>query len=73
MYSTTSLEHCNAGLESHNDLVRFGLRPELHPKLRPNGKHYLPPTSYSVEEKKHSVNVCMGCKYLHVSRPTSAN
>jgi hypothetical protein len=42
------------GLKSCNDLVQFGLRPELHPKLRPNGKHYLPPASYSltVEEKK---------------------
>jgi hypothetical protein len=41
-------------LKSHNDLVQFGLRPELHPKLRPNGKHYLPSASYSltVEEKK---------------------
>jgi hypothetical protein len=32
----------NDGLKSLNDLVQFGLRPELHPKLRPNGKHYLP-------------------------------
>jgi hypothetical protein len=42
-------------LKSHNDLVQFGLRPELHPKLRPNGKHYLPSASYSltVEEKKN--------------------
>jgi hypothetical protein len=49
-------------LKSRNDLVQFGLRPELHPKLRPNGKHYLPhpPTSYSltVEEKKAL------CQYL---------
>jgi hypothetical protein len=42
------------GLKSRNDVVQFGLRPELHPMLRANGKHYLPPTSYSltVEEKK---------------------
>jgi hypothetical protein len=26
-------------LKSHNHLVQFGLRPELHPKLRPNGKY----------------------------------
>jgi hypothetical protein len=41
------------GLKSRNDLVQFGLRPELHFMLRPNGKHYLPPASYSliVEEK----------------------
>jgi hypothetical protein len=42
------------GLKSRNDLVQFGLRSELHPMLRVNGKHYLPPSSYSltVEEKK---------------------
>jgi hypothetical protein len=42
------------GLKSRNDLVQFGVRPVLHPILRPNGKHYLPPASYSlaVEEKK---------------------
>jgi hypothetical protein len=49
------------GLKSHNDLVQLGLRPELHPKLRPNGKHYLRLASYSltIEEKKHFVNACM--------------
>jgi hypothetical protein len=42
------------GLKSCNDLVQFGLRSELHPMLRFNGKHYLPPASYSliIEEKK---------------------
>jgi hypothetical protein len=42
------------GLKSCNDLVQFGLRPELHHILRPNGKHYLPSATYSltVEEKK---------------------
>jgi hypothetical protein len=42
------------GLKSRNDLVHFGLRPELHPILRLNRKHYLPPASYSltVEDKK---------------------
>jgi hypothetical protein len=41
------------------------LRLELHPKLRPNGKHYLPPTSYSltVEENKPSISACVRCKY----------
>jgi hypothetical protein len=64
------------GLKSRNGLVQFSLRPELHPKLRSNGKHYLPPASYSltVEEKKnHSVSACMGCEYPQVSRPTSPN
>jgi hypothetical protein len=51
-------------LKSRNDLVQFGLRPELHPKLRPNGKHYLPPTSYSpiVEEKKASCQCLRGVR-----------
>jgi hypothetical protein len=42
------------GLKSCNDLLQFGLRPELRPILRLNGKHYLPLASYSliVEEKK---------------------
>jgi hypothetical protein len=31
------------GLKSCKDLVQFGLRPMLHPMLRPNGKHYQPP------------------------------
>jgi hypothetical protein len=53
------------GLKSRDDLVQFSLRSELHPKLRLNGKHYLPPASYSltVEEKKHSINVSVGCEY----------
>jgi hypothetical protein len=62
-------------LKSHNDLVQFGLRPELHPMLRPNVKHYLPPVSYSltVEEKKYSVSACVGCEHPHVFHPTSPN
>jgi hypothetical protein len=42
------------GIKSRKDLVHFEIRPELHPEDRPNGKHYLPPASYSLtpEEKK---------------------
>jgi hypothetical protein len=42
------------GLKSRINLVQFDLRPELYPILRPNGKHFLPPASYTltVEEKK---------------------
>jgi hypothetical protein len=52
------------GLKSRNDLVQFDLRPKLYPMLGTNGKHYLPATSYSqtVEEKKHSVSVYVGCE-----------
>jgi hypothetical protein len=61
--------------KSCNDLVQFGLRPELHLMLGANGKHYLPPASYSliVEEKKHSVSANVRCEYPQVSRTTSAN
>jgi hypothetical protein len=40
-------------LKSCTYLVQFELRPELHPIFRPNGKHFLPPASYTpiVEEK----------------------
>jgi hypothetical protein len=63
------------GLKSHNDLVQFDLRPELHPMLRSNGKHYLHPASYSlkVEEKKYSVSAYVGCEYPQISHPTSVN
>jgi hypothetical protein len=42
------------GLKSCIDLVQFDLRLELHPILRSNGKHFLPPASYTltIEEKK---------------------
>jgi hypothetical protein len=41
-------------LKSRIDLVQFELRPELHPILKPNGNHLLPPASYTliVEQKK---------------------
>jgi hypothetical protein len=64
------------GLKSRNDLVQFGLRSKLHPMLRVNGKHYLPPSSYSLtveEKKKHFVSACVGCEYPQVFHPTSAN
>jgi hypothetical protein len=49
-------------MKSHIDLVKFGLRLELYPKLRSNGKHYLPPAIYSltVEEKKASCQCMRG-------------
>jgi hypothetical protein len=47
-------------LKSHNDLVQLGLRPEFHLMLRPNGKHYLPPASYSqIVEEKNILSVPM--------------
>jgi hypothetical protein len=42
------------GLKSCTNLVQFELRLELHHILRHNGKHFLPPASYTqtVEERK---------------------
>jgi hypothetical protein len=63
------------GLKSRTDLLQFELRPELHPILRPNGKYFLPSTSYTLtaEEKRYFINACVRCEYQWVSRPTSAN
>jgi hypothetical protein len=36
------------GLKSRNDLVQFGLKPELHPKLRPNEKNILSMLAWGV-------------------------
>jgi hypothetical protein len=53
-------------LKSRNDLIQFGLRLELHPILRSNGKHYLPSASYSltVEEKKAFCQCLCGSRVL---------
>jgi hypothetical protein len=61
------------GLKSRNDLVQFGLRPELHPILRSNRKHYLPPASdlLTVEEKETFCQCLRGVRV--VSHPTSPN
>jgi hypothetical protein len=48
------------GLKSRIDLVQFELRPELHPISRPNGKYFLPPTSYTLTaEKKKTFRQCL--------------
>jgi hypothetical protein len=60
------------GLKSRTDLVQFELRPELHPILRPNGKHFLPSASYTltVEEKKA---FCQCLRGVRVSTGFSSN
>jgi hypothetical protein len=52
------------GLKSCIDLVQFELRPELHPILKPNGKHFLPLASYTltVEEKKRFCQCLRGVR-----------
>jgi hypothetical protein len=36
------------GLNAHTDLQALGIREELHPQERPNGKVYIPPSSYTL-------------------------
>jgi hypothetical protein len=60
------------GLNAHKVLQAIGIREELHPQERPNGKVYLPPASYTLtNEEKRAI-----CKCLHrIKVPTgfSAN
>jgi hypothetical protein len=45
------------GLNTRKDLQALGIREELHPQERPNGKIYFPPAINTVtnEEKKSNV------------------
>jgi hypothetical protein len=48
-------------LSACRDLVQMGIRPELHPVLRPNGKFYLPLVAHTLtREEKRAF-----CKCLH--------
>jgi hypothetical protein len=48
------------GLNTCKDLQALGIREELHPQERPNGKVYLPPANYTLtNEEKRAI-----CKYL---------
>jgi hypothetical protein len=48
------------GLNAHKDLQALGIREELHPQERPNGKTYLPPASYThTNEKKRAIYKCL--------------
>jgi hypothetical protein len=59
-------------LKSHNDLVQFDLRPELHPILRSNEKHYLPPASYSLPVKEEKI-FCQCLRGVRVPMGFSSN
>jgi hypothetical protein len=43
------------GLNIRKDLQVFGIREELHPQERPNGKIYLPPASFTLTNKEKKV------------------
>jgi hypothetical protein len=57
-------------LKSRTDLVQFELRPKLHPISRPNGKYFLPTTSYTLTKKKAS---CQCMRGVQVSTGFSSN
>jgi hypothetical protein len=47
------------GLNARKDLQFLGIREELHPHERPNGKVYLPPTSYTcTNEERRAICKC---------------
>jgi hypothetical protein len=43
-------------LSARRDLQKLGIRPQLHPQERLNGKYYLQPTRFTLtlEKKKYS-------------------
>jgi hypothetical protein len=48
------------GLNARKDLQVLGIREELHPKERLNGKVCLPPTSYTLtNEEKRAICKCL--------------
>jgi hypothetical protein len=48
------------GLNAHKDLQVLGIRNELQPQERSNGKFYLPPASYTLtNEEKRAICKCM--------------
>uniref|UniRef100_A0A0A9APV2 Uncharacterized protein n=1 Tax=Arundo donax TaxID=35708 RepID=A0A0A9APV2_ARUDO len=54
------------GLKSHKDLEHLGIRLEPHAEEKPNRKHYLPQSSYSLttEEKREFYKCLRGAKVL---------
>jgi hypothetical protein len=59
-------------LKSCTDLVQFELRPELHPISRPNGKYFLPPTSYTLTAKEKKA-FCQCLRGVRVPTGFSSN
>jgi hypothetical protein len=48
------------GLSACKDRQNLEIREELHPQERPNGKAYLPPTSYTLTtEEKRAICMCL--------------
>jgi hypothetical protein len=48
------------GLNAHKDLQVLGIREELHPQKRPNGKVYIYLASYTLtNEEKRAICKCL--------------
>jgi hypothetical protein len=48
------------GLNARKALQVLGIRKELHPQERPNGRDYLPPASYTLtNEEKRAICKCL--------------
>jgi hypothetical protein len=60
------------GLKSCKDFVDLTIRQELHPHPRPNGKQYLPPTSYNLTQHER-LAICKCLCGLKVPTGFSSN
>src|SRR5436190_12687337 len=49
------------GVNARLDMVDMGIRPELAPLVRPNGKIYYPPTCYTLSKAEKTEF----CTFLH--------
>ena len=49
------------GVNARLDMVDMGIRPELHPSVRRNGKLYCPPAFYTLSKAEKT----MFCTFLH--------
>jgi hypothetical protein len=60
------------GFNSHKDLQVLGIRKELQPQKRPNGKVYHSPTSYTLTNEEKGV-ICKCLCGIRVPRGISTN
>jgi hypothetical protein len=60
------------GLNARKDLQALGIREELHPHERPNGKVYLPPASYTLTNKEKRT-ICKCLRGIRVPTGFSTN
>ncbi|KAK5793845.1 hypothetical protein PVK06_035005 [Gossypium arboreum] len=59
-------------LQSRLDLVHMGIRRDLHPQVRPNGKYWLPPTIFSMSKEEKEM-FCTVLKDIKVPDAYASN